>query len=222
MANHPRRKRTVDIPSLVQIERPAAADRAQAEQFVRDAFSVAYTARVRQLMPTLMTLRHDSGRLLAVLGLREPDATRFYLEHYLDRPVEQVLSEVAGCPVDRAALIEVGNFAVGAAGGGRWLITALTAYLFTAQKTWAVFTCGPELQNAFRRLGIDLVELAPADPARLPSDEIADWGTYYDQRPKVMAASVAQSHQVLSGLYGKECTLHALWRQALQAGRVAA
>lgn len=222
MSSSARRKRLIEVPSVVGIERPAAARRTLAEQFVRDAFGAAYAARIRHLMPTLMTLRHDNGRLLAVLGLREPHEGALYLEHYLDRPVEQVLSRAAGCPVDRDALVEVGNFAVGAAGGGRWLITALTAYLYSAQKSWAVFTCGPELQNAFRRLGIDLVELAPADPARLPGKERADWGSYYDQGPKVMAASVAQSHRVLSALFERECALNALWCHALQAGRIAA
>lgn len=222
MSNTARRRRLIEVPSVVDIEGPGAEQRAQAEDFVRDAFSAAYMAQIRHLMPALMTLRHDTGRLLAVLGLRESHQGDFFLEHYLERPVEQVLSEAAACPVDRSQLVEVGNFAVGAAGGGRWLITALTAYLYTAGKTWAVFTCGPELQNAFRRMGIALVDLSLADPACLPRDEIADWGSYYAQSPRVMAASVAQGHQVLSALFEKECALNALWRHALHAGRVAA
>ena len=111
---------------------------------------------------------------------------------------------------------------MGAAGGGRWLITALTAYLHSAGRNWAVFTCGPELQNAFRRLGIHLVELAPAEPSRLSSGERARWGSYYAQMSKVMAASVVQSYEVLSALFEHECRLHGLWSAALRAGRLAA
>ncbi len=217
-----RRRRLINVPTLVQLEGPLAAERANAEDFVRQAFGVAYDAQVKHFLPTLMALRNDRGCLLAVLGLRETGAEPLFLEQYLDRPVEQVLAGVVGGPVDRSSLVEVGNFAVGAAGGGRWLITALTAYLYAAGRSWTVFTCGPELQNAFRRLGVELVDLGAADPGRLAADERARWGSYYAQKPRVMAANVAQSHQVLSALFEKECALNALWRGALQAGRLAA
>jgi len=222
MSDMSRRRRMMDVPTLVQLEGPKAVERAEAEGFVRAAFLAAYEAQVEHFLPTLMALRNDTGRLLAVLGLRESGPEQLFLERYLDRPVEQALSAAAACPVDRASLVEVGNFAVGAAGGGRWLITALTAYLYAAGHSWTVFTCGPELQNAFRRLGVELVDLGEADPKRLAADEEARWGSYYDQKPRVMAANVARSHQILSALFEKECALNALWQGALQAGQLAA
>jgi hypothetical protein len=217
-----RRRRPVEVPTLVQLEGTRADRRGEAEDFVYEAFRIAYNARIAHYMPTLMTLRNDRGGLLAVLGLRPSDGQPLFLEQYLAGPIEQYLGAATGTGVDRASLVEVGNFAVGAAGGGRWLITALTAYLYAAGATWAVFTCGPELQNAFRRLGVDLVDLAPADPAHLGADERGRWGRYYEQRPRVMAANVAQSHLVLAGLFEKECALNALWRHALQVGGLAA
>ena len=222
MTHTSRRRRMIDVPTLVHMEGPQAAERAEAETFVREAFDVAYGARIEHFLPTLMALRNDSGRLLAVLGLRETGSEPLFLEQYLDRPVEQALSAAADSPVDRDSLVEVGNFAIGAAGGGRWLITALTAYLYAAGHSWTVFTCGTELQNAFRRLGIELLDLGVADPNRLDADEWARWGSYYDQKPRVMAADVAHGHQVLSTLFEKEFALNALWRGALQAGQLAA
>lgn len=222
MTDMNRRRRMMDVPTLVELDGPMAAERTEAEGFVREAFLAAYHARIEHFLPNLMALRNDSGRLLAVLGLRESGSESMFLEQYLDRPVEQALSAAAGCPIDRDSLVEVGNFAVGAAGGGRWLITALTAYLYAAGHSWTVFTCGPELQNAFRRLGVELIDLGVADPSRLHEDEWARWGSYYDQKPRVMAANVAQSHQILAALFEKECALHALWNGALQAGRLAA
>lgn len=210
------------IPTLVHLKGPAAEDRVEAESFVRHGFQRAYHAEISQFMPTLMGLRSDSGVLLAVLGLRDAQADTLFLEHYLDMPAEQALSAAVGGPIDRAGMVEVGNFAVGAAGGGRWLITALTAYLHTAGRNWAIFTCGPELRNAFGRLGIELIDIATAKPTRLPGDQARHWGTYYDQQPRVMAANVAHSHQVLAALFDHECTLRALWQGALQAGGRAA
>jgi hypothetical protein len=222
MTETSRRRRPAEVPTLVRMQGPLADERAEAEAFVCEAFRIAYDARIEHFMPTLMALRNDAGRLLAVLGLREPGPAPLFLEQYLGDSIEQALGTAAAGPVDRGTLVEVGNFAVGAAGGGRWLITALTAYLFAAGRSWAVFTCGPELQNAFRRLGIGLVDLGVADPGRLAPGEHARWGRYYDQGPRVMAASVAQSHHVLSGLFERECALNALWLGALQAGRLAA
>lgn len=222
MTETSRRRRPTQVPTLVHMEGPLADERAEAEAFVREAFRIAYDARVENFLPTLMALRSDGGQLLAVLGLREPGSGPLFLEQYLGRPIQQALSMAVACPVDRGALVEVGNFAVGAAGGGRWLITALTAYLYAAGRSWAVFTCGPELRNAFGRLGVELVDLGVADPGRLTPCEHLRWGRYYDQGPRVMAANVAQSHHMLSGLFEKECALNALWLGALQAGRLAA
>lgn len=218
MADMTTRKRRAEVPTLVDLDGLHTDRRADAETFVRDAFGRAYGAHIEHFMPTLMSLRNDSGTLLAVLGLRRADDQPLFLEQYLDRPVEQALSAAISKPVDRDGLLEVGNFAVGAIGGGRWLITALTAYMASAGHTWAVFTCGPELRNAFYRLGIELVDIAPADPALLAPGEHARWGRYYDQKPRVMAACVAQGYPVLSALFEKECTLNALWTDALVAG----
>ena len=217
-----RHRRHADVPTLVQLDGPEATRRHEVETFVREAFLAAYGARIGHFLPMLMTLRNDGGRLLAALGLRSPGDQQLFLERYLDQPVEQALGTACGQWVDRKALVEVGNFAVGSAGGGRWLITALTAYLHSAARRWAVFTCGPELRNAFRRLGVDLIDLGPAEPGRLSQQEQDRWGSYYVQGPRVMAASVAQSHAVLSRLFESECALTALWCGALQAGRLAA
>lgn len=220
-SNHARNLR-LDVPTLVQLQAASADGQGEAECFVRHAFRAAYDARTEHFAPSLMSLRNDAGDLLAVLGLRPVGAERLFLEQYIDQPIEQLLSAAVAAPIDRGALVEVGNFAVGAAGGGRWLITALTACLYAAGHRWAVFTCGPALRNAFGRLGIELVDLAAADPGRLTAEEFARWGSYYDQQPRVMAAQVQQSHAVLSALFAGECTLNALWSGALQAGRLAA
>ena len=211
----------VELPTSVQLYQELMGNRIEVENFVGTAFLKAYGARIDQFLPTLMALHSSSGRLLAALGLRDPINERLYLEQYLDQAAEQVLAAAADCEVDRRELIEVGNFAVGAVGGGRWLITALTAYLHAMGRCWAVFTCGPVLQNAFYRLGIELIDLAAADPVRLAPEEYHRWGSYYAQKPRIMAANVAQSHQILSALFEKECALSLLWLGALQAGRLA-
>ena len=64
---------------------------------------------------------------------------------------------------------------------------------------WVVFTATRELIGIFRKLGLSLLELAPADPGRLP-EPADDWGSYYDSEPIVVAGRVrlalekAQAH----------------------------
>ena len=49
-------------PGLLSAQRP--------RPFLRETFDVTYGARIEHFLPTLMALRKDSGRLLAVLGLK--------------------------------------------------------------------------------------------------------------------------------------------------------
>jgi len=206
------------VPTRIGLRRRLDSGRLEAEQFVQDVFWRLHEARVTHFMPLLMDLRSDAGELLGVLGLREATDERLFLESYLKHPVEEVLSGVLSEPVQRNHIVEVGNLAVASSGGGRWLITALTAFLHAMDRGWVVFTCGPALRNSFRRLGIQLHDLGAAEPGRLSKAESARWGRYYDQSPRVMASQVAQAYQVLSLLFNQECTLNALWKCAAAAG----
>lgn len=173
-------------------------------------------------MPLLMGLSSVEGVLEAVLGLRPAGEERLFLETYLDRPVEQALASSIQAPVERSLLMEVGHLAVSTPGGGRWLITALTAYLSASRYEWVVFTIGPGLQNAFKRLGISLVDLGEADPSKLAESQRREWGSYYEQRPRVMAGSIAEGHLALWQLCKREAALMNMWSAAVAAGRASA
>lgn len=209
-------------PSFVRTSRPGTASRLVAERFVSHCFNQHYGAEIRHFMPLLLSLSDQHDELRAVLGFRYADQTPLFLEHYLDRPVEQLLAGRLKRPVDRSRLVEVGNLAVTTSGGGRWLITALTAYLSATGSEWALFTIGPTLYNAFKRLGLDLIDLAPARRESLPSEEQPFWGRYYDQKPRVMAGNVQQGYAILWSLCQQEPPMRELWLRAEQAGRQAA
>ena len=206
-------------PRLVQTLQPGMEQRITAEGFVAACFKHHYGAEINHFMPLLMSLSDPHERLKAVLGFRHADHSPLFLENYLENPVEQLLAAKLKMPVDRSRLVEVGNLAVTSAGGGRWLITALTAYLSTTAAEWALFTIGPALCNAFKRLGLELIELADARREALPIEEQARWGSYYDQRPKVMAGNIAHGNEVLWSICQQEQPLRELWQSAERAGR---
>ena len=188
--------------------------RQSVEAMIAHDFHVHYQAQISSFMPTLMGLKNDQGSIVAALGLRDPISEESYVEHYLDVSMEQMLSSALAQPVQRDSLMEIGNFAVTEVGAGRWLITALTAVLASMEKQWAVFTCRPELRNAFKRLGVALVDLGEAHKSRLPTQDQHAWGRYYDKMPHVMAANVAQSGQALIKARAHDLALDQLWHNA--------
>jgi hypothetical protein len=155
------------------------------------------------------------------MGVRTAAAEGLLLEHYLDAPVESYLSGVAGRPVDRDGVVELGNLAVAHPGAARWMIVALNAYLRGAGFSWVALTAVPALRNAFRRLGLPLTELAPARGEALGAER-ATWGSYYQTRPVVVAGDVEEGFARLERtLYLEQahCLLAGLWEHALATGR---
>lgn len=194
-----RERRTAGPVAEVRVELADPFDPARPvlEQFIRESFAAAYGARVEKFMPKLMSVLTPAGDIIAVCGLRDPRNGPLFLESYLDQPVEAALERVAGRPISRRGLTEVGNLAIARPGFARFLIAALTEHLHATGQEWAVFTAVPALRNAFSRLGIELVTLGPARISSLPARDRAKWGTYYDQKPLVMAAGVEQSRSAL-------------------------
>ncbi len=162
--------------------------RAEAESFISDVFARNYGARVASFAPDLVVLERD-GALVAAAGWRGADAGPLYLERYLDAPIERQVSRLAGGPVVRDRIVEVGNLAAGAPGGGAGLILAMAAHLDALGYEWVVFTATRELIGIFNRMALPPLALATADPFRL-GDDAGEWGSYYETRPVVVAGRI--------------------------------
>lgn len=166
--------------------------RAELENFVADAFRHKHGADVHAFMPELLGLRNPAGRLQGVVGVRAAAAERLFLEQYLDGPVEQVLSAQLSEPVGREQIAEIGNLASAGCRQAQYLVSMLPAFLMERGHTWVVFTATSLVRGILESVGGALVELAPADPARLGRG--ADqWGAYYRTDPRVMAGYLPTS-----------------------------
>ena len=129
--------------------------------------------------------------------VRSAHGAPLFLERYLSSPAEQVIAEQQVGPApQRRELVEVGNLAAGSPGAARLLIVALTDLLVALGYRWVTFTGTLALLNSFQRLGLTPIALGPANPQCL-GDEQADWGTYYDNQPQVMAGDIYAGHQRL-------------------------
>jgi hypothetical protein len=172
---------------------PGDPGRAPVEGLIRDRFRQAYGARLRQFMPYLLTAS-AAGVLVAALGYQPASFGSLLAERYLDRPIEEELSERFGRTVRRNEIVEVGNFADIQPGAVAGVTPAVTARLYRAGYRWAVITGVRPVRKAFRRLGLDLTPLTIADPARLGPDTLTDWGTYYAHGPVVLAGDIRAGH----------------------------
>ncbi|MET0679447.1 MAG: thermostable hemolysin [Burkholderiales bacterium] len=171
--------------------------RASFEQFIAARFHRAYGARVAHFSPHLLGVRDALAQWQASSGYTPAEGQSLFLEQYLDRPIEGSLASGVGRPVAREGIVEVGNLAAVSAGMARTLIPLLARHLHRLGYEWVVFTATRELRNTFRRLGLNPLRLARADPTRLP-DGGANWGSYYERDPLVMAGRIVRGMHVPS------------------------
>lgn len=176
------------VPSSVRHVLPGSPWRGRVEAFIRGVFNARYAAEVPAFAPNLMALERD-GRLLAAAGWRSAAGQSLMLESYLDEPIECIVGRLAGAPVDRQRIVEVGNLAAERAGSSIEVIRCLARQLDALDFEWVVFTATSELIGIFRKLGLAPLAIAPADPERLGSQAQA-WGRYYETRPVVVAGRI--------------------------------
>lgn len=176
--------------------------RRQVESFIRRRFAEEHAARITRFMPCLLGLHASDGTLHGAVGLRLALSGPLFLERYLDVPVEEAIGLRGDGPADRGEIVEVGNLAADGRGTARRLIVSLAEQLSGEGLRWVAFTGTPALINSFRRLGLTLHRMGPADPARVGA-EIADWGRYYDCRPQVMVGRIPEGYRQLvrQGVY---------------------
>lgn len=162
--------------------------REEAEKFINSVFLRHHAARVSSFAPELLLIE-SPGQVLAAAGWRGAGAQPLFLERYLDDPVEVLLARLTGQPLSRERVVEVGHLTSEKPGASLLVIVALARHLAQAGYEWVVFTATRELVRLFTRLGLPLLALAKADPARL-GDAAKAWGRYYDTQPVVVAGRI--------------------------------
>ena len=178
---------------------PGDAGRDELEAFIARVFLERYGARTTHFADRLLGLRGGDGQWCAALGYTRGSSGPLFVEHYLDRPVEQVVAAALAEPVARDSFAEVGNLAASADGLGRLLIALSTVHLFEQGVQHVVFTATRALSNAFTRLGVPLADVGAADPGCVPGGE-AQWGDYYRHDPRILAGRVASGMPVAGRL----------------------
>lgn len=181
--------RCPDPRTCLRLHGPGDVGRAEVERFIAAVYRTRHGADVRHFAHTLVSLRDETGGLVAAAGYRAADEAPLFLERYLGVPVETRLADAARVVPKRSRIVEVGHLAASRAGEGRRLVLLLGPHLAAQGYQWVVSTLTEELRHLFMRLGIAPLALGVADPAVL-GDEASHWGSYYDHRPVVLAGQI--------------------------------
>lgn len=163
--------------------------REAAIRLIQDRYAAVHGATPAILYPELMT-EGRCERVRAACGYRRASSGRLFLEAYLDHPVEQALAGAIGRAVPRRDIVEIGNLAADTAPAmvALWA-TAANDLGHDSEFVVAVLTAS--LRRMFARIGIGLVEIAPATHDRL-GEEAHGWGSYYANQPVVCAGLIAE------------------------------
>ncbi len=132
----------------------------------------------------------------AVLGYRRASHGALFLEAYLDQPIEQILTHALGRVIARDRIVELGNLAASNA-VSMVEIWGTAANDLGDTSEVAVATLTAPLRKMFARIGLPLIAIAPADPARLGGDA-AGWGQYYQNDPQICAGLIAEGQKALA------------------------
>lgn len=170
--------------------------RATVEAFISQCFAESFGSRIEAFMPRLFSVRDEAGEFCGAFGLRSASRNLF-LEQYLDAPIEKVIAARAGTRIERRVIVEVGHFSGSFPGAVRAMIGLLTDRLHREGYEWVVFTGTAELRNAFCRLGLFPIDIQAATAERIPADERAAWGRYYEHAPRVLAGNVQAGYRAM-------------------------
>lgn len=132
----------------------------------------------------------------AALGYRVAGVEPLFLEIYLAEPVELAVSRALQRHVLRHEIVELGNLAAinGLAMIDLW---GRAANDLSSVSRVAVATLTAPVRNMFARIGLQVIELAPARPAALGA-AAEHWGRYFDMDPRVCVGLIADGQQALA------------------------
>lgn len=170
------------------LEGPGSPGRRRLERLIAGKFDRVHDAHITEFLPHLVGLGAND-RVHAIAGLRLAGKNPLFLEQYIERPIEQAISQAYRTPVDRSQVVEIGNLVSMQAGAATALFALLPAILHGAGIRWVACSATPTVRALLSGLDFPSQQIAEADPGALVSGA-GNWGRYYSTRPIVIAGNV--------------------------------
>lgn len=158
------------------------------ETFVKDGFAKKYQADVNTFMPILFGIKAQGLR--AVMGVRRGTQPLF-VEQYLPVSITESL-EKHGIWTKRTCVAELGNLYSQNQRFTLPLLMTVVMGLYLSEVNYLVFAGTDKVRQLLGKLKLPLTFLADANPNLLKNDD-TQWGSYYDNNPKVMFLDVKKA-----------------------------
>jgi thermostable hemolysin len=179
--------------------------RAHVEHYIAEHFYSYYQAQLASFLPYFLAT-HSENQISSALGFHPAHTgEQLFLEQYLDHDIQSTLGRLFHRTISREDVVEIGNLTSSKKGSSHILFVLTAAILYEAGYKWVVFTATKQVETLLTKLGLTPVCVCNADPERL-SDQGSSWGSYYDQKPKVLAGNLLDAiptlytHRVIGGL----------------------
>ena len=167
------------------------------EEYIAKKYLEIHDAHLTHFLPLLLSVSHNDAMMGAV-GLGPGQYRPMFLEQYLDTPIEQKLAAFTNQPFDRDSVVEIGNLAVSHQGFSTILFIVMAMALREAGYQWMAFTITTQVEKIIARLGFRPTYLIDADPRYL-GQHGSDWGSYYQNQPKVMFGNLDSIAEIAGG-----------------------
>ncbi|PWI35151.1 delta-VPH [Vibrio albus] len=162
---------------------------------IRERYQQAFEAQLYSFMPVYTALT-QSEQIISLCGYRIAGSESLFLEQYLGKQAEIILSETFSATVLRESLVEFGHLGSFAKGISYFHFLKMTEILVEQGMEWCIFTATDPLYALMKRLGLNPVVIADADPEKIP-DASSTWGSYYQYQPRVFAGNLRHGLELL-------------------------
>ncbi|MFL4393903.1 thermostable hemolysin [Acinetobacter pittii] len=169
------------------------------ESFINNSFKKTHQAELSSYLSTLFSGKSNNDVKVAI-GIESLKDHIAFLEQYLSIPVHKAIEQSVGYQVNREKVFEIGNLAAIDIKNAKLIIAFLVFYFSIHKVEWAVCTGTIAVRYALKQMGLIFHVLEKADPLAL-QDEGEQWGSYFEQKPQVLAIHVPQAFLVTKQNY---------------------
>lgn len=180
--------------TVLRIVEPADPYRSETENFIRTTYALRYGAVITEFPRRLLATFDDCERVICAAGVRDAGES-FFSERYLDAPIERILGECSGAPVERRAVFEVSTLASQTPCSSASFVREIVAFGEAEGFAWSFFTATSRLHLLLSRLGVAPLSLGEARADRIEGAGL--WGTYYETRPRVCAVAGSRARSLV-------------------------
>lgn len=191
-----------------------SSSRQQVETYINNKFEASYGATLSEYLPLFLTMR-CADQLSGAAGISVASVEQsLFLEQYLDLPIEQELTRSLGSEIERQDIVEIGNLVATTSGASRIVFIVLASLLYEAGFEWMAFTATKPLLASLQKLDFNYHSLGRAQSSRLTTNSAANWGSYYQNEPEVVAGRLSCAMDIINSRKLFRCI------QALYKGRI--